>query len=480
MSAPYQAARRGGAVLIAGCVAALVAGCEATARAPARNPIQAENALRGTADWDQGTLLPPTGLDGYTSQVSTVPGAELHLHVTGPSGTRYRVVVYRLGWYRGVGARRVACLPSCNGAEPAVVTPPASPPDRSTGYLDAGWPITDTIRVGSNWVSGYYIAKLVVTAGAVAGVQFIPFIVREARPSSPILVQAGINTWEAYNNYGGKSLYAYNSTHNVAATEVSFDRPYTVNWPFMWDYNLIRFLERNGYDVSYATDVDTSRGVDAPGARKLVIVSGHDEYWNKAIRDALDTAQLARVNMAFMGANSGYWQMRYSPDYRGIYEYRTADADPSPTPATKTVQFRSLTPPRPECLLEGEQYLNGYDPHPPPEPNYGVAPGALTNPWFARSGFSQSTSITGVVGYEWDTAGQRGCPTVLGLFTWSGTNTYGKPSTAGASTFTTTSGARVFAAGSLQFSWALDNYGRSIPESRPLQVFVKNMLDAMG
>src|SRR6202030_2659503 len=159
----------------------------------------------------------------------------------------------------------------------------------------------------------------------------ISFVVRETSPQSAILVQIGVNTDEAYNNWGGKSLYTSNSTGGAAAVEVSFNRPdSTVNWEMQWDYPLIRFLESRGYDVSYATDVDTAQGLDAPGARRLVVVPGHSEYWSKEIRDALDGAQASGTNMAFMGANTGYWQMRYANNYRAIFEYRSASADPDP------------------------------------------------------------------------------------------------------------------------------------------------------
>jgi hypothetical protein len=251
-----------------------------------------------------------------------------------------------------------------------------------------------------------------------------------------------------------------------------------------WDYPLIRFLESRGYDVSYATDVDTAQGIDAPSARQLVVVPGHSEYWSKEIRDALEGAQASGTNMAFMGANTGYWQMRYANNYRAIIEYRSASADPDPTLATKTTLFRSLSPPRPECLLEGVQDLvgvhDGYAP-PPSNRSYQVVAGALGNPWFSGSGLSGSSVLSGLVGYEWDTANQSGCPQSQILFTWTGLNTYGQSSEADAATFTAPSGARVFAAGSFQYSWGLDGYGHpTTPVNPGLQTFTQNMLNDLS
>jgi hypothetical protein len=441
------------------------------------NPITAENALPGSSTWSSGTVA-AGGLDGYASEISVLPGAQLHLHVTAPTAVRYRVEVYRLGWYQGLGARLLACLPSCTTDEPAALTPPIAVPDPATGYLDAGWPITDTVAIGANWVSGEYLAKLVLTAGTPAGqVHYIPFVVREATPTSQILVQVGVNTWEAYNNWGGKSLYDFNSTNDQQAYEVSFNRPWVINWntgPFQFELDAIRFLERNGYDISYATDIDTAQGLDALSARRAVVVIGHDEYWSKEIRDAMDVAQAAGTNMVFLGANTGYWQMRYGNDYRSMFEYRSSALDPNPDPATKTDEFRYLNPPRPECLLEGVQDVDGLSLVTPLD--YQVATGALANPWFNGTGFTQSSVVNGVVGYEWDTAQQPGCPPAQILFTWSGQNTYGVPSEADAATFTAASGARVFAAGSLQFSWGLDSYGNPGYANPELQTFTQNML----
>ena len=472
-----------------------VLGCLVPAWASAANPIQAENALPGTTAWElpggSPTTIPSssTQIEGYTSQSSVQPGDVLDLHVSTTPAASYRIEIYRLGWYQGLGGRLITCLPACGASEPGVQQPiPA--PDPNTGYLDAGWPITDSVTVGSNWTSGYYIAKLILTSGPSAqAASNVPFIVRAAPGvSSAILVQAGVNTWQAYNSWGGKSLYAFNSSSSLvpssqtnAASQVSFNRPplATAQDPMQYDYNLIRFLEKNGYDVSYQADTDTDQNPSSLLPHQLDIVAGHDEYWTKAMRDAWDAAQSSGVNMAILGANDGYWQARYAdPTDRTLVEYRTAAIDPGTDPTQKTTQFRNLSPARPECLLEGEQYqsLN----HNLANPQYSVASGALTNPWFAGTGFTPTTVVNGVVGPEWDAAGQPGCPTVQKLFTWTGIDTYGHPAEADATLYTAPSGARVFAAGTLDFSHGLDNFGHGNPVSPALQAFMLNVLNDLS
>ena len=114
------------------------------------------------------------------------------------------------------------------------------------------------------------------------------------------------------------------------------------NLPSAWEFPLARFLERYGYDVSYTTDVDTDRNPAELLRHRLVMTAGHDEYWTKTIRDAFEAARARGINLAFMGANTGYWQMRYENGRRTIVEYRTADRDPETDPALKTISFREL------------------------------------------------------------------------------------------------------------------------------------------
>src|SRR4029077_7949844 len=114
-----------------------------------------------------------------------------------------------------------------------------------------------------------------------------------------------------YNNWGGKSLYTSNSTAEEGAVKVSFDRPsaawwqanLNARWPFPWDYQLLRFLEREGFDVTYTTDIDTHREPWSLFGHRLLMTSGHDEYWTREMRDAFEALLRAGVNLACMGAN---------------------------------------------------------------------------------------------------------------------------------------------------------------------------------
>ena len=369
---------------------------------------------------------------------------------------RYRVRVFRIGWYGGAGGRLMRCCRRPHrGVQRAIPRP-----DPATGLLRLRWPVTDTVPVGRDWVSGYYVANLVLAAGFGAGRgTTIPFVVRAAPGRrAAILVQASVNTWQAYNQWGGRSLYTNHT--GVGDDHVSFDRPYSqrgapphggtqANLPQAWEFPLVRFLERYGSDVAYTTDVDTDRDPAELLRHRLVVTAGHGEYWTKAMRDGVERARAAGVNLAFMGANTGYWQMRYEDDRRTIVEYRTADRDPEPDPALKTIQFRELANPRPECTLMGVQWgeLGNAD--------YSPVGAAITpiDPWFARTGFRPTDVLEGLVGYEYDSIFDA-CPTppLTRLF---GASLPGHVDPS-AVRYTAPSGARVFSSGSIRFAVGLD------------------------
>jgi hypothetical protein len=287
----------------------------------------------------------------------------------------------------------------------------------------------------------------------------VPVVVR-AQPDrrAQILVQAAVNTWQAYNDWGGRSLYW--SHTGVGDDHVSFDRPYDplgrppegglgANLPQAWEFPLARFLERYGYDVAYTTDVDVDRQPAELLRHRLVMTAGHDEYWTKTIRDAFERARDAGVNLAFMGANTGYWQMRYENDRRTIVEYRTADRDPETDPTLKTVPFRELATPRPECTLTGVQWgeIGNADYRPV---------GAAITPadrWFAGTGFRPTDVLAGLVGYEYDTVFDA-CktPPLTRLFQATIPNHLNAVTVR----YVAPSGAYVFSSGSIRFATALD------------------------
>ncbi len=372
-----------------------------------------------------------------------------------------------MGWYGGVGARLVACLPGCG--ESGSARPEPTPSKNEVGLVHAEWPIAQRLVIPRDWVSGYYLVHYVLTSGANAGDSTASlFILREASsgPTARMLVQAGTSTWQAYNGWGGGSLYEFNSPSGRRAAKVSYDRPMTspgLTKPLAWDLPLVRFLERHGYDVAYQADADTDRDQATLEGRDVVVVAGHNEYWTKGVRDAFERARATGIDLAFFGANAAYWQIRYEDDYRTIVGYKSASWDPETDPQLETDLFRALVPPRYECALMGVQHQGGILDWTTMGDYTVVATG---DPWLAAGGLAPGDVVKSVVSREVDTipgwltpedaCGNR--VTVL-FHRELGGDTLGD---ADAVRFTAPSGATVFASGSHQFAWGLED----VPELR--------------
>src|SRR5262249_5151763 len=141
-------------------------------------------------------------------------------------------------------------------------------PDASSN--GCGWPVGYTLEVPTHWTSGVYVARL--ASNQTAATTEVLFVVKAAElgTRSKILFQLAVNTSQAYNNWGGKSLYPHNSAPNHAyddrARKVSFDRPSREGRgpdgqgsdnPFInYEYPFIRWLEMNGFEVEYCTSID--------------------------------------------------------------------------------------------------------------------------------------------------------------------------------------------------------------------------------
>jgi hypothetical protein len=437
---------------------------DASATAPAlsaaaANPVQRENARPGTPGWeipaDAGRAI-----SGYAAQTSVAPGQSFDLHVNAPPGSRYRVLVYRLGWYQGIGGRLIMCVPGCRSSQAAIAQPPATTPDPVTGLLRAPWHVTDRVEIPPDAVSGYYEAKLEIVGGAYAGaVGSVPLIVREspAAPPSAVLVQVPVNTWEAYNPWGGKSLYQFGTGRH--AVEVSFDRPYDQR---MFDAMVtqlelpwVRFLERSGIDVSYQTDVDTDSAPGSLPRHRLVFAIGHDEYWTQGMRDAFNQALARSTNLMF-GSDSADWRMRYADGGRTIVEWRDPTIDPVGGRGLPNGFFSSFG--EPECQLMGveHQWAAQRDLTAPPT-SYTVV-GPRSDPWLAAAGLAPGDVVPGVVGYEWDSlvpgcfAGQ-----VVPLMSAVLPGSDGVRHTVDMIRATAPNGGRVLALGTMELAWALDD-----------------------
>ena len=248
--------------------------------------------------------------------------------------------------------------------------------------------------------------------------------------------------------------------------------------PLEWELHLVRFLEREGYDVAYQTDVDTHRDPASLLRHRLVIVAGHGEYWSSRMRDAFEQARDAGDEPRVLRCERRL--LADSLREPGAHD-RRLQVGVGPGALTRRCersQFRELD--RPECQLLGVMFQSGLTSGSAPSLDY-VARAPADDPWFVGTGLAPGTVVPGVVGPEWDTlpaAPPDGCvkPSLKVLFDYTG-----PPIGADSVRYVADSGARVFSSGSMRFAWGLDAFtpptqGRPTSPLPALQQFVRNML----
>src|SRR6185312_5930049 len=98
----------------------------------------------------------------------------------------------------------------------------------------------------------------------------------------------------------------------------------TSNYLWYAEYPMIRWLEANGYNVSYTSDIDVERAPSLLQNHKIILMSGHDEYWSAGERTALEQARDAGVSIASFSGNTAFWKTRWENSIDGTNTpYRT-------------------------------------------------------------------------------------------------------------------------------------------------------------
>jgi hypothetical protein len=280
---------------------------------PVASEIACENSKPGNpaSEWDVAGSG-DAGIQGFTTDVSADQGQTVQFKIDSVTSL-YRLDIYRMGWYGGQGARRVATVRPLGG----VLQQPSCLTETSTGLVDCGnWSVSASWTVPVDAVSGIYFAKLVREDGP-GGSSHVVFVVRDDDGRSELLFQTSDTTWQAYNRYGGNSLYTGSPAGR--AYKVSYNRPFTTrgyapeDWVFNAEYPMVRWLERNGYDVSYTTGVDSHRSASELLEHDTFLSVGHDEYWSGPQRANVEAARTAGVNLAFFSGNEVFWKTRMEP-----------------------------------------------------------------------------------------------------------------------------------------------------------------------
>ena len=514
------------------------------------NKIVAENCKLGNPpeEWDINAAGDPA-IQGFSTDVSVNLGETIYFKIETHS-PKYRLDIYRMGYYGGMGGRKVATI------QPSVPLPQAQPPcliDPVTRLLDCGnWAVSASWTVPADATSGFYFARLVredpepstwradnsqvrefyyrgtemvspeeppapqphgygaLGLGALVNAlqepraSHIYFIVRDDEGGSAILFQASDVSAQAYNRYGGPYDTGSNTYGSfvqgqrvpgpnvLRAYEVSFNRPLTnrdwqtVDEPFHAEYPMVRWLESNGYDVSYFSGVDGARRGEEITEHKLFLSVGHDEYWSGQQRKNVEAARDTGVHLAFFSGNEMFWKVRYRESIDGsgtpyrtlvCYKENHSNAKIDPLPHVWTGTWRSSVPynpeaPQPENAVTGQIFtVNGWRNDVIKVPaEYGRFR-FWRNTDIAKLQPGQTAVLGGAtLGMEWDEDLDNGFRPA-GLMHLSATTVdnvpyiqdFGTVYDSGTATHHLTlyrakSGALVFGAGTIQWPWGLDPY----------------------
>ncbi|MFZ4189449.1 N,N-dimethylformamidase beta subunit family domain-containing protein [Streptomyces pseudogriseolus] len=254
-------------------------------------------------------------IEGFASASAVAAGDSIDFHVTVDPPRPFRVSVHRIGHYDGRGAAEIVTSPRLDGT--------AQLPPLTAGRTVSchHWWLSWRLPVPSYWSAGAYVAVLATEDGRHQA--HVPFTVRDDRAADLLLVLPDL-TWQAYNPYpaadgrAGASLAPAHDEHEAAdpVTTVTFDRPYAGDGlppQAGHAYDVIRWAERYGYDLAYATAGDLHAGRVAPARHRGLVFPGRDEYWTDEMRTTVEEARERGTSLVFLSARTLYRRIEPAP-----------------------------------------------------------------------------------------------------------------------------------------------------------------------
>ncbi len=353
---------------------------------------------------------------GYLNKLSFVSGDTIQFHIS-TAKSAYRLKIYKMS---GTSSPLIYTSPQLTGGKQQV------PSDASENGCN--WNISYELAIPDNWQPGIYSVKFPVNSGN----GDIIFAVKPRTPGdySDILVLLTVNTWQAYNEFGGKSLYNFNSSNKKRAHRVSFNRPFTESGQYdfyRWTNNFITWLSENNIFVEFATNIDIDKNPGLLYNYSEVVTVGHDEYFSLDERERLQDFVDAGGRYVILSGNTCWWQVRFEDDFKTMVCYKNADIDPLTgiDDARTTVNWFDYPVYFPENILTGVSFRGGgyvnNQGFLTPDKGYGDYAAFNTHDWiYSGTGLKEGEEFgysSKIVGYEVDGAPftwKKGLPFVTG------------------------------------------------------------------
>jgi hypothetical protein len=431
--------------------------------------IREENKKPGTNKWK---ITKPAGsrLQGYASDFSVQPDGSITFYVH--SKKPYRMEIYRMGYYGGAGGRLMKVIDGIHPTEQILNPDPNN--------FGVSWAPSQVLRIPSDWPTGVYLNKLVNTEGRES---YIIFVVVETSPSADYGIQIATNSYHAYDNWGGKSLYGYNSSFGKQAYQVSFNRPFRNYYGsglfFQFEYNLIRWLEKEGYSLTYFTDWDIHNDILEHVNIKALLIAGHAEYWTMKMRKSVEKLSATKFNLANFSANVCYWQVRYHEDATGrpdrlLVSYKQFAHKMDPYRLTNkqltTALWRDPVINMPEDSIFGVMYTGI------PKATVPMVVSDANHWLYDGTGLRNGDKIPGVIGGEVDSY-VRPIPGVE-VIAKSPVNLYGKRKLANVVWYQKPTGKKCFSVGTFYWNWFLDPIHHTVQgrRNKHIETITRNAL----
>ena len=324
-------------------------------------------------------------VEAYCGQLTVAPGETIALHVS-CRADRYDIEIHRWG-----GTRELVWSAADLAGEEQ-----ATPDDADAN--GCGWPVAVDVPVGEHWRSGFYLVTLTAHgAPADRAVGYAGFVVRAGGRRARALLVLATNTYNAYNSWGGRSLY-------TGGSRVSFLRPFgrgmlmrpsterddrksrptyrreqpdvdgliyqqyrfangypgfmgSAGW-FTYERRFVEWAEAQRFEFDYAVSSDLDRDPETVAGYDLLIGVGHDEYWSAGQRAAVEEHIRRGGNYVSLSGNTMFWQVRLEADGRAMvcHKYRAHEVDPvvaTDAQATMTGMWADPLVARPETALLG-------------------------------------------------------------------------------------------------------------------------------
>jgi hypothetical protein len=311
-----------------------------TRRTALQSGVALASALPFAARADEPPKRPM--VEGYAMPISYTADEDVKVRVSSAL-KEYTYTVYRLG----------ATKKAIQFGQ--IVDPLRHDIPKDASSHGCRWPVSFTIHT-EGWKTGYYLIDFGGTSAF--------FVLRPKEPGkdAKILIPLSTNTYNAYANWGGYSLYAYNGRHKVQGRRVSFDRPLASQFE-RWEWPFVKWAESSGYALDYCTNLDLEYHPELLKNYKLVLSVGHDEYWSTPMRDNLEKYIGEGGNVAFFSGNTCCWQVRAEDNGQALACWKQSFGD---DPVYKTGNYKTLTSlwshylvNRPENSLTGVGFLWG-------------------------------------------------------------------------------------------------------------------------